>query len=58
MVNIALPKDLRSMEGRIYIHNAERGRQGLLGVEDTRIASNYGNKYTLIEVNKRDPKRG
>ena len=46
------------MEGRIYIHNAERGRQGLLGVEDTRIASNYGNKYTLIEVNKRDPKRG
>ena len=56
MVNIALPEDLRSIEGRIYIYNAERGRQGLLGVEDARIVSNYRNEYTLIKANKRDPK--
>ena len=37
MVNIALPEDLRSMEGRDYIHDAEQGRQGLIGVEDARI---------------------
>ena len=37
MVNIVLPEDLRSMEGRIYIHDAEQGRQGLIGVEDARI---------------------
>ena len=58
MVKIALPEDLRSMEGRIYIHDAEQGRQGLLGVEDARIASNCGNEHTSIEANKRDPKRG
>ena len=58
MVNIALPEDLRSMEGRIYIHDAEQGRQGLIGVEDSRIASNCGNEHTSIEANKRDPKRG
>ena len=37
MVNIALPEDLRSIEGLIYIHIAEQGRQGLIGVEDARI---------------------
>ena len=37
MVNTALPEDLRSMEGRSYIHDAEQGRQGLIGVEDARI---------------------
>ena len=58
MVNITLPEDLRSIEGRIYIYNAERGRQGLLGVEDIRIVSNYRNKYILIEINKRDSKQG
>ena len=37
MVNIALPKDLRSIEGCIYIYNTKQGRQGLVGVEDARI---------------------
>ena len=37
MVNIALPKDLRSIEERIYIYNAKQGRQELIRVEDVRI---------------------
>ena len=36
MVNTALPEDLGSMEGRSYTHDAEQGRQGLIGVEDAR----------------------
>ena len=42
------------MEGRCYIQDSEQVK----GVEDSRIASSYGNEDTSIEANKRDPEQG
>ena len=42
MVNTALPEDLRSMEGRCYIHDAKQLRWAILGVENARKAEDAG----------------
>ena len=39
--NTGLPEDLGSMEGRLYIHDAEQ----IIGVEDARIAKICGNEH-------------
>lgn len=38
MVNHALPKDLGSMEGRCYIHNAKQLRRQAIEVEAARTS--------------------